>query len=174
MLLALKEVQAIFPVDQVLLESAGGASMFWDRHGGTFVVRLEGLAVSPWPGRDLPAGIRLLTDLTPPEAALRELKGFAAEMELALTQAPPAPEVKERPFLVAAHVPSRGLFIFSEDAQLAARGIAPGEVEIAVTGQFRSRRVISQEADIVFHLEAPSVARLLSFLYAWVGAGAGA
>jgi hypothetical protein len=171
MLLSLKEVQAIFPVDEVLLESAGGASMFWDRHGGTFVVRLEGLTVSSWPGGDLPAGIRLLTDLTPPEAALRELKGFAAAMELALTQAPPGAEVREHPFLVAAHVPSRGLFIFSEDAQLATRGMAPGEVKIVVTGQFRSRRVISQEADIVIHLEPPSVARLLSYLYAWVGGG---
>ncbi len=164
MRLALKEVQAIFPGDQVRLEAAGEASMFWDEHGGTFVVRLEGLKACPWPGEEGAAGVRLVLDLTGRETILRELQAFAGAMNLPPAPAPAAPEVTEQPFLVAAHVPDRSLFIFAEAAQLAARGAAPGEVEIEVTGSFRSRRLICQEHDIVLHLEPAAVARLVAFL----------
>ncbi len=164
MRLALKKVQAIFPGDQVRLEAAGEASMFWDEHGGTFVVRLEGLKICPWPGEECAPGVRLVLELTPHETVIRELQNFAGAMNLPPAPAPAAPEVTEQPFLVAAHVPDRSLFIFAEEAQLAARGAAPGEMEIEVTGAFRSRRVSCQEHDVVLHLTPAAVARLVAFL----------
>ena len=57
------------------------------------------------------------------------------------------------------HLPGRNLFIFAEDPGLTVR--RRGEtLEIAVAGNFKSRRVPCQATDLVIHLSRAAMARL--------------
>ncbi|HEY9072777.1 MAG TPA: hypothetical protein VIN67_01485, partial [Desulfobaccales bacterium] len=75
-------------------------------------------------------------------------------------------ELSETPLLAACHIPGKHLFIFCEAPQLSLRLNEAKNLEMRVTGAFKGRRVLSQEADIIIHLSMASMTRLLAGLLA--------
>jgi hypothetical protein len=165
MIFSCPRVKANFPTEDLCLKSAA-ARLVWDEHGGTFVLRVEGLELlEPVEPRG-ETGIWLEVALPEPGTLSRSLAGFAAEHDLRLEPAAAGAELAESPLLAACHVPGKNLFIFCEDPHLCMRLNEAKNLEIRVSGVFKSRRVPSQEADIIIHLSLASMTRLLAGLLA--------
>jgi hypothetical protein len=170
MLLPCSRALAIFTPEGIALGGAFPAQMQWDEHGGTFVLRVGGLEVSPVAEPPAASGIWLEVALPLPESLLSAMREFAGAHRLPLTpRSPPPPELTETPMLAAAHVPGPNRFIYCEEPQLRARALDPQTLEIAVTGVFKARRLPCQEPDVVVHLASAAMARLLSYVLALTG-----
>lgn len=159
------QVKANFPAEDLRLEIAA-ARLVWDEHGGTFVLRVEGLEVLEPAEPRGESWIWLEVALPAPETLSRSLAGFAGEHGLTLRKESAAAELAETPLLAACHVPGKKLFIFCEEPHLGLRLNAAKNLEMRVTGFFKGRRVPSQEADIIIHLSMASMTRLLAGLMA--------
>ena len=169
MLIPCSRAQAIFAVQGIRLERRVPGSMVWDEHGGTYVLRVDELAVTEVAAGESETGILLEIPLSLREALIRSLEEFAAQQQLPL--APPAgPEMLEEAILAACHLPGKNLFVFAEEPRLVAkrRGEA---VELAIAGSFKARQVPCREADLVIHLTRAAMARLVAFVLRQARAG---
>lgn len=155
-------IQAIFAVQGVRLDRRTPASMVWDEHGGTFVLRVEELAATEFVAGEPETGIILEIPLSLPEELIRSLEEFAAQQQLPLAP-PPGPELEEDVVLAACHLPVQKLFVFAEEPRLLVkrRGEA---VELTLEGLFKARRVPCQETDLVIHLTRAAMARLVALV----------
>jgi hypothetical protein len=161
MLIPCLRALARFAEPALRLERSSPASMLWDEHGGTFVLRVDNLEVAEERVPESAAGLSLSISLTPGDALIRDLEDFAALHQLPLTP-PSDQELTEAAVLAACHLPGKDLFIFAEEPALAAR--RDGEtMELTVSGVFKARRVPCQETDLVIHLTRAAMARLVSF-----------
>ena len=161
-------IQAIFAVQGVRLDRCTPASMVWDEHGGTFVLRVEELAATEAAGESESA-IILEIPLSLPEGLIRSLEEFAAQQQLPL--APPSgPELEEDVVLAACHLPVQKLFVFAEEPHLVVKRCGEA-VEITLTGAFKARRVPCQATDLVIHLTRASMARLVSLVLSLARSG---
>jgi hypothetical protein len=154
--------QAVVAEPGIRLERHTPGFMVWDEHGGTFVLRVEELAVTEVHAGELEPGIIIEIPLSAPEGLIRSLEEFAVQQQLLL--APTSePELLAEAVLAACHLPERNLFVFAEEPRLAVkrRGEA---VELAVTGSFKARRVPCKETDLVIHLTKAAMARLVALV----------
>jgi len=158
------QIQATFGPEGVSLASPGAAQILLDEHGGTFVLKAGDLQVAEMTGQGTESAILMEIALREPERLAGEIEEFAARHSLPLeTGRPPAPELWEEPILAACHIPQKHLFVFSEKSELKARATQTSSIKLTVTGAFRSRRLESQEADLVIHLKTGAMARLLHY-----------
>ncbi len=156
--------EAVFPAAGVRLVNEGPAPLLLDEHGGTYVLRVEGLKVTEAPEPGAGSGIRLEVDLPGAGQTTARVESFAGRNRLALTPGSPR-ELALTPILTACHVPGLNLFVYAEDCHLELRP-GPGQIlEVTATGTFKDRRVPCREADVVIHLSGPEMARLLSYLH---------
>jgi hypothetical protein len=167
MLFQCSRVLANFPAEKLRLVSGDQARMHWDEHGGTFVLRAEGLEVLEDPEGGVEAGIWLEVDLPDFEALTQKIENFAGEQGLRLGPAAAGAELTEAPLLAACHLPGKSLFIFCEAPQLTVRLQESQRLELMVKGAFRSRRVPCQDTDLVIHLDPAAMGRLLAGLLSW-------
>lgn len=162
-----RRVQGNFPAEKLHLENQGPARLIWDEHGGTFVLRVEGLEVlEPADGE---TGIFLEVALPEPGSLAQQIESFAGRHNLRLGLKPAVADLAETPILAACHIPGKNLFIFCEEPRLTFRLLDATTMELQVTGVFKSRRVPCQETDVVIHLDLAAICRLLGGLLAWSG-----
>ena len=171
MLFHCPRVEANFPGEGLRLENRDPARLVWDEHGGTFVLRIEGLEVREAPELQGEAGLRLEADLPEPAALARLIEDFAGRHALRLGPGPGGPGLSEKPILAACHIPGKNLFIFCEEPRLTVQRRESQSLELVVTGVFKARRVPCQETDVVIHLETAAMGRLLAGLLAWAREG---
>ena len=165
-------VQANFPGEKLGLVHQDQTNLLWDEHGGTFVLRVEGLEVVEAPD---PAGevrIRLEIDLPEPASLAERIEGFAGRHSLRLGQESAVKVISATPILVAGHIPGKHLFVYCEDPRLTVRLSGPQSMELRVDGVFKARRVPCQETDLVLHLEMAAICRLLAGMLDWARRGA--
>ncbi|MGA8573059.1 MAG: hypothetical protein ACLP7A_06825 [Desulfobaccales bacterium] len=160
-------VLADFPAAQLRLQNREPARLIWDEHGGSCVLRVEGLEVLEAPELQGEASIWLEALLPPPASLADLIEGFAARHELRLEPTPAMAELLETPILAACHLPGQNLFIFCEAPRLSAQRRGPERLELRVSGAFQTRRLSSRETDLIIHLTMASSSRLLSSLLAW-------
>ena len=160
MLIPCSRARVVVAEPGIRLERQTPGSMVWDEHGGTFILRVDELAVTEVPAEPSETGIILEIPLSRREELIGSLEEFAARQELPQSS-PPGPELLEVAILAACHLPGQNLFVFAEEPQLVVkrRGEA---VEIAITGLFKARRVPCRETDLVIHLTRASMARLVA------------
>jgi hypothetical protein len=170
MLFQCSRVEANFPVAGLRLENRDSACLVWDEHGGTFVLRAEGLEVREAPELQGEALLRLEAVLPEPTALARLLEEFAGRHALRLGPAA-GMELSEQPMLAACHVPGKNLFIFCEAARVTLRRRDSRCLELVITGNFKVARVSSQETDLVIRLDRAGMGRLLAGLLAWTREG---
>lgn len=162
MLIPCSRLEATFADLGIRLQQGSLASMVWDEHGGTFVLKAGDLQVSELPAHAGESDCRLEISLTPGAELISILKRFATFHQLPLAP-PSAPDLKEAILLAAFHLPAKNLFIFAEEPALTA--VHRGDlVELVVSGIFNARRVPCQETDMVIHLTKPAMARLVAFV----------
>jgi hypothetical protein len=161
MLIPCLKAEARFADPGLRLERANPAPMVWDEHGGTFVLRVEDLEVTEVSPPEPDSGLTLTISLTPTEQLSRALEEFASQHQLLLTS-PQVPELVETAMLAACHLPEKNLFIFAEEPVLVAHPHGP-TLAVAVSGDFRARRVPCQATDLVIHLDKAAMARLVSY-----------
>ncbi len=164
-------VEIDLPAEKLRLVNPGAARLRWDEHGGTFVLRLEGPEVRETPELQ-EGGIYLEVALPEPASLIQRIEGFAGRHSLRLAAGAGVPELAEAPFLAAFHIPGKNLFIYCEDSRFTLRPGSRNTLELRIDGVFKSRRVPSQEADLVLHFEAAAMARLLAGMLAWARTGA--
>ena len=159
--------QASLPAAEVKLYNEKPLSMLWDcHHGDTFVLKVEGLAAAPLSGEAAAEPMKLEVSLTPPDELVNKMEQFAAQQKLALVPLGTLPEEVVAPLTLAAcHLPEAKLFVFCESATLTARATPEGNMQLVVTGEFKSRKVPCQETDLVLHLERAQASRLLSYCF---------
>ncbi|MGB8991291.1 MAG: hypothetical protein WCD80_04475 [Desulfobaccales bacterium] len=162
MLIPCLKAEARFADPGLRLGRATPAPMVWDEHGGTFVLRVEDLEVAEVSPPEPESRLSLTISLTPPEQLSRALEEFAARHQLPLPP-PSAPELAETAILAACHLPGRNLFIFAEAPGLVVRTHG-ATLEVAVSGDFKARRVPCQATDLVIHLDKAVMARLVAFV----------
>jgi len=162
MLIPCSRIQAIFAVQSVRLDRRTPASMVWDEHGGTFVLRVEELVATEVAAAEPETGIILEIPLSLPDGLIRSLEEFAAQQQLPLAPSSGS-EMLEDVVLAACHLPVQKLFVFAEEPRLLVkrRGEA---VELALTGAFKARRLPCQETDLVIHLTRAAMARLVALV----------
>ncbi|MFA5110369.1 MAG: hypothetical protein WC443_03095, partial [Desulfobaccales bacterium] len=119
MLIPCLRARACFADPGLKLELKTPASLMWDEHGGTFVLKVGELDVAEAGAAEAEPGFSLTIPLTQTEALCRDLEEFAAQQQLPLTE-PMGPELAETVMLAACHVPGKNLFIFAEAPALAA------------------------------------------------------
>jgi hypothetical protein len=164
MLLSCSIVRAVSSPEGIQVYNPSPAPMWWDEHGGTYVVKVAGLEVGAAGDLEAEPAIRLEADLTAAVTLMAEIAGFASEHRLALPPLSPLPvELTETPILAAFHVPGKNLFIYCEDPTLRIRAAGPQAIEMVVTGGFQVRRVPCREGDVVIHLTATAMGRLLAY-----------
>jgi hypothetical protein len=169
MLIPCSRAQAVVAEPGVRLERHTPGFMVWDEHGGTFVLRVEELAVTAVDAGESETGIVLDIPLSAPEQLIRSLEEFAAQQQLPLALAA-GPDLSAEAVLAACHLPERNLFVFAEEPHLTVK--QRGEVvELAVAGSFKARRVPCQETDLVIHLTRDAMARLISLVLSLARAG---
>jgi hypothetical protein len=161
MLIPCSRAQAVVADPGIRLVRHTPGFMVWDEHGGTFVLRVDELAATEAAGEPESAVI-LEIPLSAREELIRSLEEFAAQQQLPL--APPAgPEPVVEVVLAACHLPGQNLFVFAEAPHLLVK--RRGEVvELALTGDFKARRVPCQEIDLVVHLTRAAMARLVALV----------
>ncbi|MCX5892785.1 MAG: hypothetical protein NTW80_07410 [Deltaproteobacteria bacterium] len=164
-------VEANFPGEKLGLVNRDQTKLVWDEHGGTFVLRVEGLEVVEIPAEG-EAGIRLEVDLPEPADLAQQIEGFAGRHSLRLGQGMAVEELAEEAVLVACHIPGKQLFVYSEAPRLTLRRSGPQSMELRVAGGFKARRVPCQETDLVIHLEMGAMGRLLAGMLGWARKGA--
>jgi hypothetical protein len=164
------KAEARFSAEGFLLASDQPLSLLWDcHHGDTFVLQVRGLKAAPLSGEPAAWPITLEVDLAPFTETMGLLETFAAHHNLGLTLWPSLPEELTEPLTLAAcHLPEVKLFVFCEQATLAARIIPEGRLRLMVAGDFKSRKVPCQETDLLLHLERPGASRLLSYCFSAV------
>jgi hypothetical protein len=169
MLIPCSRAQAVVAAPGFRLERHAPGFMVWDEHGGTFVLRVDELAVTAVGSGASETGIILEIPLSPREEFIRSLEEFAAQQQLPLPS-PTGPELREEAVLAACHLPGQKLFVFAEAPLLTVkkRGEA---VELAVEGHFKTRRLPCQETDLVIHLTRAAMARLVSLVLSLARAG---
>jgi hypothetical protein len=162
--------QALFPAADVKLYMENPLSLLWDcHHGDTFVLKVGGLAVAPLSGEAAVNSILLELSLAPPEEVVNKIEQFAAQQNLSLAPWSTLPDELAEPLTLAAcHLPEAKLFIFCETATLTARATPGGNMQILVTGEFKTRKVPCQETDLVLHLERAHSSRVLSYCFSVV------
>jgi hypothetical protein len=167
MLFHCPRVRANFAAQRLCLVNHGQARLLWDEHGGTFVLRVEGLEVAETTEAQEEAGIWL--EMALPEAALLadRIEDFAGRHSLRLGQETTPEVISETPILVAGHIPGKQLFVYCEAPRLTLRPSGGQSMELRVDGAFKARRVPCQETDLVIHLEMAAVCRLLAGMLAW-------
>jgi hypothetical protein len=163
MLIACFRIQASFPAEGIKLGPGAAPQSLWDEHGGTFVIRLEGLEAAELPASPGESSLSWEIDLGDTAVLSAQIREFAAQQSLALSPAP-AQHLRLSPALCACHLPGRSLFIFCEAPQLEVRRVAPQTLAVAVTGTFKARRVPSREIDAVIHLLPGDMTQLLAFI----------
>ena len=171
MLFHCPRAQANFPAEKVRLANRTAARLVWDEHGGTMVLRVEGLEVLEAPELQGEAGIRLEADLPEPATLARQIEDFAGRHNLRLGAEPGREELTETPILVACHVPGKNQFIYCEDPRLALRPEGRQTMTLRISGVFKARRVPCQETDVVIHLKAAAICRLLAGMLGWARKG---
>lgn len=169
MLLPCTRLQANFADQGIRLELGTPASMVWDEHGGTFVLRVGALEVTEPTGAASASGCQLEIPVTPGATVINALEEFAAQHQLPLGR-PSAPDLGEIAVLAACHLPEKNLFIFAEEPALTVsrRGDA---VDLSVSGVFKVRRVPCRETDLVIHLTKAAMTRLVAFVLHLARAG---
>ena len=162
--------QAVFPLEGVRLYTEKPLPLLWDcHHGDTFVLKVGELAVVTLSEEVVVSPIILEVSLAPVGEVLSKIEHFAAHHNLALAPWPTLPEELVEPLTLAAcHLPEAKLFVFCESPTLQARATPEGNVQLEVTGDFKSRKVPCQETDLMLHLERPHSSRLLSFCFSIV------
>ena len=159
--------QAPFTSEGLKVFSNKPLPLLWDcHHGDTFVLKLGGLAVESLTGKTTSEPITLEVSLAPVPEVLGKIENFAAHHNLALSPWPTVPEELVEPLTLAAcHLPEAKLFVFCETPTLTARATSEGNLQLKITGDFKSRKVPCQETDFLFHMERAPTSRLLSFCY---------
>ena len=170
MYLTCTKAQALFPYQEVKLFADNPLTLLWDcHHGDTFVLKVGGLAAAPLSGEAATEPILLEVGLTPPDEVVNKIEQLAAEHNLAPAIWPTLPEELAMPLTLAAcHLPEIKLFVFCETASRTARATPEGNIQLVVTGEFKSRQVPCQETDLLLHLERDQSTRLLSYLFSIV------
>ncbi len=160
-------VQVSLPSEGFRVLASQPLPLLWDcHHGDTFVLKVGELAVEPLPEEAPSEPAILEVSLAPFSEVLGKIETFAAHHNLALSPWPAIPEEVQEPLTLAAcHLPQARLFVFCEHARLAARATPEGSVRLTVTGEFKSRKVPSQETDLLLHLERAGSSRLLSYCF---------
>jgi hypothetical protein len=171
MLFHCPRAQANFPTEKLRLANRGPARLVWDEHGGTFVLRVEGLEVLEVPEAEGEVGVRLEVDLPAPAALAGQLEIFAGKHSLHLGQETAAEVISETPILVACHLPGKQLFVYCEAPRLTVRLSGRQSMELLVDGAFKARRVPCQATDLVIHLDAAAMCGVLAGLLAWTRQG---
>jgi hypothetical protein len=119
------------------------------------------------PGEASEAGLSLEISVADGPVLQEKIAGFAGHHHLQLhPPSGPLGELREQPVLAACHIPDKQLFVYCETSELVARPSAAGNLELKITGAFRTRRVPCREGDLVIHLTPPSMGRLLSYFFA--------
>jgi hypothetical protein len=172
MLFHCPRVEVNFPAERLRLVNHGQARLLWDEHGGTFVLRLEGLEAAEAAEYQAEAGIWLEVALPEPASLAHRLESFAGRHSLRLVQGMAAEELAEQAILVACHIPGKQSFIYCEDSRLTLRRRDLSTMEVQIGGVFKARRVPCQETDVVIHLETAAMGRLLAGMLAWARQGA--
>jgi hypothetical protein len=169
MLIPCSRALAVVADPGIRLERPTLGFMVWDEHGGTYILRVDELATTEAAAGESETGILLEIPLPLGEGVVRSLEEFAAQQQLPL--APPSgPELLEEAVLAACHLPGQNLFIFAEEPRLTVK--RRGEVvELAVAGNFRSRRLPCQATDLVIHLTKAAMARLAALVLSLARAG---
>ena len=164
-------VEANFPAEKLHLVNHNQGRLFWGEHGGTFVLRGEGLEVVETPEAAEGAGIRLEIALPEPGSLAQRIEGFAGRHELRLSREAAAEVISETPILVACHISGRQLFIYCEAPQVGMRLRGGQTLEFQISGVFEVRRLSCQETDLIIHLEKGAMVRRFRGLLAWTGEG---
>lgn len=172
MLFHCPRVEANFPPEKVVLVNHEQARLLWDEHGGTFVLRVEGLEVVEAQEPEGEAMIRVEVTLPEPADLAQRIESFAGRHSLHLVECLAGEEFSETPILVACHIPGKNLFIYSEGPQLTLRRCDPQTMEFRVSGAFKSRGVPFKETDLVIHLDLAGMCRVLAGMLAWARKGA--
>jgi hypothetical protein len=165
-------VQANFSGEKLGLVNQDQTELLWDEHGGTFVLRVEGLEVVEVPEAVGEVGVRIEVDLPEPASLAQRIESFAGRHSLRLGQDTVAEVISETPILVACHIPGKHLFIYCEEPRLTLRLSGRQTMELRVEGVFKARRLPCQETDLVIHLEMAAICRLLAGMLAWARRGA--
>jgi len=174
MLLPCPKVHAVFFRENLEMGHEPPAWVRWDEHGGTFILRVVGLKLTDASPAASGEVLFLEVALTEAPALQEKIQGFAARHHLPLHPLPGPPgKLLEQPILAACHVPEKQLFVYCEGAELSARPSPAGNLELGITGEFRTRRVICQEGDLIIYLDAPAMGRLLSYFFALARQGTG-
>jgi hypothetical protein len=169
MLLPCSQARAVFAPEGLQLANTGPVALLWDEHGGTFVLKVSDLLMEDDAVEAGESGLLLTLTFNDPQALLEEITAFARQFSLPLSPpSPPPAEWVETPMLAAFHVPARSLFIYCEAPSLRVRAAGPQALELAVTGEFRGRKVPCREADVVIHLSPGASARLLNYCAGWL------
>jgi hypothetical protein len=137
MWLPCSRARAIFALQGIEMESAAPGEMQWDEHGGTFVLRVGGLEVTPVAEPAPASGIWLEVALPLPAPLLPAIREFAGR-RLPLTLSPRRRRIAE-PYSGAAR-PGQNLFIYCEEPQLhlrAGRHWADGNQGLQASGANR-------------------------------------
>jgi hypothetical protein len=162
MLIPCNRFQASFADPGIRLELKTPAPIMWDEHGGTFVLKVSDPEVVAMANPPADSGCRLDISLTPGADLIRALEEFAGLHQLPLAP-PTAPDLEEDALLAACHLPGQNLFVFAEEPTLTA--VRRGEaVELAILGNFKTRRVPCQTTDMVIHLTKAAMAKLVAFM----------
>ena len=162
MLIPCSRAQAVVADSGIRLVRHTPGFMVWDEHGGTFVLRVDELAATEVAAGESESAIILEIPLSAREELIRSLEEFAAQQQLPLAP-PSSPELVVEVVLAACHLPGQNLFVFAEEPRLL--GKRRGEaVELALTGDFKARRVPCWETDLVIHLTRVAMARLVAFV----------
>ncbi|MCL4503883.1 MAG: hypothetical protein M1438_18825, partial [Deltaproteobacteria bacterium] len=164
-------VQANFPGQKLGLLGRDQPKLLWDEHGGTFVLRVEGLEVAEAPELEGEAMIQIEVDLAEPESLAHRIEDFAGRHSLRLGPEPAAIVISEAPILVACHVPVKQLFIYCEAPRLRLQRSSVETLELQISGAFKARGVPCQETDLIIHLETAAMCRILAGLLAWARKG---
>jgi len=167
MYLTCTRAQALFPAADIKLYTEEPLSLLWDcHHGDTFVLKVGGLATAPLSGEAAVNSIVLEVSLASPDEVINKMEQFAAQHNLSLGPWSTLPEELVEPLTLAAcHLPEAKLFVFCETATLTARANPEGNMQLLVTGEFKSRKVPCQETDLLIHLERPQSTHLLSYCF---------
>src|SRR5271157_2636860 len=97
MLFHCQRVQANFPGEKLGLVNRDQTELVWDEHGGTFVLRVEGLEVVEVPEATGEAGIRLECYLPEPASLAQRIESFAGRHSLRLEKTTAVEVISETP-----------------------------------------------------------------------------
>ena len=171
MLIPCSRAQVVVVDPGIRLDHDTPGSMVWDEHGGTFVLRVEGLAATEVPAGQPEAGISLEIPALPPGGAHSQPGRVRRRSSNSRCPRPSGPELLEEAVLAACHLPGQNLFVFAEEPRLVGQKTRGGRGDSAVAGHFKARRVPCRETDLVIHLTRAAMARLVAAVLSLARAG---